>query len=162
MAPDADSAWTDCDEVSYELPDGSELTIGSERFRCLEALFRPALLGMEVGCTYYGHACYGHTYYALLGMEVGGVHELVRDCIEACAVDTRRQLYSAIVLAGGSAARPNARRGSARARLLRLASPGRAWWLRAGRHSRGKGWWVGCSGVRASHLHSHTAEWTCL
>ena len=76
VAPDADSAWADCDEAGYELPDltltptpnpppipnqagyelpdGSELRIGSERFRCLEPLFRPSLLGMEVGGEYDG------------------------------------------------------------------------------------------------------------
>ena len=76
VAADADSAWADCDEAGYELPDltltptpnpppipnqagyelpdGSELRIGSERFRCLEPLFRPSLLGMEVGGEYDG------------------------------------------------------------------------------------------------------------
>ena len=34
--------------------------------------------------------------------QVGGVPELVRDCIEACAVDTRRELYGAVVLSGGT------------------------------------------------------------
>lgn len=32
-------------EKSYELPDGSIITVGSERFRCPEALFQPAFLG---------------------------------------------------------------------------------------------------------------------
>lgn len=30
-------------EKSYELPDGQEVTIGNERFRCPEALFQPAV-----------------------------------------------------------------------------------------------------------------------
>ena len=34
-------------ETKYELPDGQVITVGSERFRCPEALFNPSLLGME-------------------------------------------------------------------------------------------------------------------
>ncbi len=32
-------------ERSYELPDGTTITIGNERFRCTEALFQPSLIG---------------------------------------------------------------------------------------------------------------------
>ncbi len=32
-------------EKSYELPDGSMVTIGNERFRAPEALFQPSFLG---------------------------------------------------------------------------------------------------------------------
>ena len=32
-------------EKSYELPDGSLVNIGNERFRCPEALFQPSFLG---------------------------------------------------------------------------------------------------------------------
>merc|ERR1719242_402157 len=34
-------------EQNYELPDGQEITIGDERFRCPDALFQPSFLGME-------------------------------------------------------------------------------------------------------------------
>jgi hypothetical protein len=34
-------------DKSFELPDGQIVTVGNERFRCPEALFQPALLGME-------------------------------------------------------------------------------------------------------------------
>ena len=30
---------------TYELPDGNVITIGNERFRCPEALFKPDLIG---------------------------------------------------------------------------------------------------------------------
>jgi actin-related protein len=29
----------------YELPDGQTVTIGSQRFRCAEALFKPMMIG---------------------------------------------------------------------------------------------------------------------
>ena len=32
-------------EKSYELPEGQLFTIGSERFRCPEVLFKPSLIG---------------------------------------------------------------------------------------------------------------------
>ncbi|EPF0315287.1 hypothetical protein ACSN7O_002618 [Enterobacter chuandaensis] len=36
-------------EKTYELPDGEVITVGNERFRCPEALFQPAYLGMGLG-----------------------------------------------------------------------------------------------------------------
>jgi actin-related protein len=67
-------------EKSYELPDGQVITIGNERFRCPEALFQPTFLGMESA----------------------GVHETTYNSIMKCDVDIRKDLYSNIVLSGGS------------------------------------------------------------
>ncbi|KAL7673366.1 hypothetical protein ACOME3_008225 [Neoechinorhynchus agilis] len=67
-------------EKSYELPDGQIITIGNERFRCPEALFQPSLLGMEIV----------------------GVHEACYNSIMKCDIDIRKDLYSNIVLSGGS------------------------------------------------------------
>ncbi|KRY69321.1 Actin-5C [Trichinella pseudospiralis] len=67
-------------ETSYELPDGQVITIGSERFRCPEALFQPSLLGLE--------CC--------------GVHEITKSSIMKCDVDLRRELNENIILSGGS------------------------------------------------------------
>jgi actin-related protein len=34
-------------EAIYELPDGQTITVGNERFRCIEPLFSPGLLGLD-------------------------------------------------------------------------------------------------------------------
>jgi actin len=71
-------------EKSYELPDGQVITIGAERFRCPEALFQPSLLGRE-------HA---------------GIHQVTYESIMKCDVDIRKDLYSNIVLSGGTTMYP--------------------------------------------------------
>jgi actin len=66
--------------VSYTLPDGNNITIGNERFRCPEAMFNPALVGMESG----------------------GVHEQLYSSIMKCDIDIRKDLFGNVVLAGGN------------------------------------------------------------
>lgn len=67
-------------DVKYELPDGSTITVGSERFRCPEVLFKPSLIGKESE----------------------GIHKTLYDSIQKCDLDTRKDLYANIVLSGGS------------------------------------------------------------
>ncbi|XP_076927892.1 actin-like [Bidens hawaiensis] len=67
-------------EKSYELPDGQVITIGAERFRCPEVLFRPSMIGMEAA----------------------GIHETTYNSIMKCDVDIRKDLYGNIVLSGGT------------------------------------------------------------
>jgi actin-related protein len=67
-------------EKTYELPDGHVITLRNERFRCAEALFQPSFLGMESP----------------------GVHEITYNSIMKCDIDIRKDLYSNIVLSGGS------------------------------------------------------------
>ena len=74
------SATSTAMEKNYELPDGQIISVGSERFRCVEALFRPAFVGMESP----------------------GIHESTFDSIQKCDVDIRKDLYNNIVLSGGS------------------------------------------------------------
>ncbi|CAN8317963.1 unnamed protein product [Cochlearia groenlandica] len=67
-------------DKSYMLPDGQVITIGAERFRCPEVLFNPSLIGMETS----------------------GIHETTYNSIMKSDVDIRKDLYSNIVLSGGS------------------------------------------------------------
>jgi len=72
-------------EKNFELPDGQVITVGAERFRCSEVLFKPSLIGKESE----------------------GIHKLTYDSIMKCDVDIRRDLYTNTVLSGGSTMFPN-------------------------------------------------------
>jgi len=67
-------------EKTYELPDGNVITVGTERFRCPEVLFQPSLVGKESS----------------------GIHDTSFQSIMKCDVDIRKDLYSNIVLSGGT------------------------------------------------------------
>jgi len=67
-------------EVTYDMPDGSVITVGNERFRCPEVLFKPSLIGKEFG----------------------GIHEQTYNSIQKSDVDVRKDLYQNIVLSGGT------------------------------------------------------------
>jgi actin-related protein len=67
-------------EETYEMPDGSVLTIGSERFRCPEVLFKPKLAGYEFD----------------------GIHMFCNNSIQKSDIDIRKDLYANIVLSGGT------------------------------------------------------------
>merc|ERR1712007_46731 len=67
-------------ERNYELPDGQVITIGNERFRCPEVLFKPNLIGMENE----------------------GIHKLTNGSVNKCDIDIRRDLWKNIVLSGGT------------------------------------------------------------
>jgi actin len=67
-------------EQNYELPDGQVITIGNERFRCPEVLFKPNFIGLEQE----------------------GIHKLTFQSIMKCDVDIRKDLYNNVVMSGGS------------------------------------------------------------
>eukprot|EP00993_Chasmostoma_nieuportense_P001265 NODE_2161_length_1264_cov_55.267370_g2055_i0.p1 GENE.NODE_2161_length_1264_cov_55.267370_g2055_i0~~NODE_2161_length_1264_cov_55.267370_g2055_i0.p1 ORF type:complete len:381 (+),score=62.30 NODE_2161_length_1264_cov_55.267370_g2055_i0:147-1145(+) len=67
-------------EKDYELPDENIIRVGSERFRCPEALMKPSIIGVESP----------------------GVHETTFNSINKCVIDLRKDLYANIVLSGGT------------------------------------------------------------
>merc|ERR1712149_145442 len=75
------AAWESSDqEKTYELPDGNIITLGSERFRCPEVLFQPSFIGKEAS----------------------GIHQTIFQSIMRGDCDIRRDLFSNIVLSGGT------------------------------------------------------------
>jgi len=71
------------EEVRYRLPDGREITLGDERWKAPEALFKPSMVGIEA------ESC-------------AGVASMVWDSVSRCEIDLRRNLLSNVVLSGGS------------------------------------------------------------
>ncbi|XP_015258599.1 PREDICTED: actin, cytoplasmic-like [Cyprinodon variegatus] len=67
-------------EKIYELPDGQKVQISKERFRCPEVFFQPSFIGEESP----------------------GIHENTYNSIMKSDIDIRKDLYSNILLAGGS------------------------------------------------------------
>mmetsp|Transcript_4173 Transcript_4173/g.6179 ORF Transcript_4173/g.6179 Transcript_4173/m.6179 type:complete len:376 (-) Transcript_4173:79-1206(-) len=64
----------------YKLPDGKWMTIGQERYRAPEVMFKPELIGLEYP----------------------GVHECIANAVKLSDLDIRKKLYKEIVLAGGT------------------------------------------------------------
>lgn len=75
---------TTSNEKKYELPDGSLMDVGSERFRAPEILFNPSLIGKESE----------------------GIHGMVFSSIRQCDIDIRKALYQNVLLSGGSTRLP--------------------------------------------------------
>ena len=67
-------------EKSYMLPDGETLSVGVERFLAPEVLFNPSAVGKESS----------------------PIDEVIVEAVSKCDIDLRRDLYSNIVLSGGS------------------------------------------------------------
>ena len=67
-------------EKTFEMPDGHVIVVGNERFRCPEVLFQPSLIGKESS----------------------GIHQHVYDTIMSCDIDLRKDLFSNIVMSGGT------------------------------------------------------------
>ncbi|THU69828.1 hypothetical protein C4D60_Mb08t18520 [Musa balbisiana] len=87
-----ESAYANVPMTPYELPDGQTIEIGADRFKIPDVLFNPSLVqtipGME---SFAGSA------------SVSGLPQMVIESINRCDADIKRELFSSILLAGGTA-----------------------------------------------------------
>jgi len=67
-------------EKQFEMPDGTVVTVGDQMIRAPEMLFQPSIAGKE-----------------LLGM-----HELAKQTVSDCDMDVRKDLYTSVVMSGGT------------------------------------------------------------
>ncbi|KAL1214300.1 Actin-related protein 4 [Cardamine amara subsp. amara] len=90
--PYDDKSYSNIPTTSYELPDGQTLEIGADRFKVPDVMFNPSIAqtipGME--------KC------ADMIPSARGLPHMVMESINKCDVDIRRELYSSILLAGGT------------------------------------------------------------
>ena len=68
------------ERTNFQLPDGVEVSYGTEAFRVPEALFMPSIAGSKSD----------------------GVQQLIHTSLEKCDIDVRKELYSTIMLSGGT------------------------------------------------------------
>lgn len=89
-----ESSYANIPTTPYELPDGQIIEVASDRFKIPDLLFNPLLIqtvpGMEK--------------FVAEPTVVKGVPQMVIESINKCDVDIRRELFSSILLAGGTAA----------------------------------------------------------
>jgi actin, other eukaryote len=72
-------------ESFFTMPDGQIVTFSDQAFRCAESLFQPSLVGRDEQ----------------------GIHSMLHQTVQKCDIDLRRDLYSNIVLSGGTTMLPN-------------------------------------------------------
>lgn len=101
----ADSALNESEGANmpyamYELPDGTELNIGPDRFRVAEALFQSARVTSFPGMA---------SDPLVAGRQLLSWPLLVKNAVDGCDGDVRRELWSSIVLTGGTSLVPNVR-----------------------------------------------------
>ncbi|XP_043713789.1 actin-related protein 4 isoform X1 [Telopea speciosissima] len=95
-APDTpydESAYANVPTTPYELPDGQTIEVGADRFKIPDVLFTPSLVQQTIpGMESFSDSA-----------PVRGLPQMVVESINKCDVDIRRELFSSILLAGGTA-----------------------------------------------------------
>ncbi|XP_022134917.1 actin-related protein 4 [Momordica charantia] len=95
-APDTpydESAYSNIPMTPYELPDGQTIEIGADRFKIPDVLFNPSLVQTIPGMESFTETA----------RSAHGLPQMVIESINKCDVDIRRELFSSILLAGGTA-----------------------------------------------------------
>lgn len=91
--PFDETAYSNIPTTPYELPDGQIIEIGADRFKFPDLIFNPSLLQMMPHMEKLDN----------LGHSLRGLPQMVIESINKCDVDIRRELFSSILLAGGTA-----------------------------------------------------------
>lgn len=86
-----EASYANVPMTSYELPDGQTIEIGADRFKIPDILFNPSLALTIPGIDGFPVAT-----------SVRGLPQMVLESINKCDSDIRRELFSSILLAGGS------------------------------------------------------------
>ncbi|KAG6512741.1 actin-related protein 4-like [Zingiber officinale] len=87
-----ETAYANVPMTSYELPDGQTIEVGADRFKIPDILFNPSLVLTIPGMESFTSST-----------SVSGLSQMVIESINRCDVDIRRELFSSILLAGGTA-----------------------------------------------------------
>ena len=77
-------------EKSFTLPDGKVITLGKERFQCMERFFQPKIWGEEGG-------------KGGEGVWKKGIHHALLQTVLNCDVEIHQDLFKSMCLVGGSA-----------------------------------------------------------
>lgn len=91
--PFDESAYSNIPTTPYELPDGKTIEFGADRFRYPDLIFNPSALQTLPHMEKLDN----------LGHSLRGLPQMVIESINKCDVDIRRELFSSILLAGGTA-----------------------------------------------------------
>ncbi|KAL3570894.1 hypothetical protein D5086_028143 [Populus alba] len=95
-APDTpydESSYSNIPMTPYELPDGQTIEIGADRFKIPDILFNPSLV----------QTIPGMDNFVEIASSARGLPQMAIESINKCDVDIRRELFSSILLAGGTA-----------------------------------------------------------
>mmetsp|Transcript_1655 Transcript_1655/g.180 ORF Transcript_1655/g.180 Transcript_1655/m.180 type:complete len:99 (+) Transcript_1655:514-810(+) len=78
--PFNESQFANVPSVEYDLPDGTKVHLGNNRYKFPESFFSPS--------------------EELIGFT--GVHQMIFDAITRCDMDIRKELYGNVVVTGGN------------------------------------------------------------